>query len=245
VGHGSRAKAANAAFEVFADAYRMRHPEERVALGYLQLAKPTLEGVLRDLAAQVDEIVLLPVFLFAAGHVKNDLPLSVARVQRDFPRVRMRIARALGVHDQLVALLGDRLEQTAGSYPRVHGEALVAVVGRGSSDPDANSQLAQLTRLFAERFDLPRVELCFEAVARPSVAESLELLVRARPRRIVLLPYLLFEGVLVRRLREHAARLHLDYPWIECLVAEPLGLDARLFEVFDERAHDALHGDRP
>lgn len=47
---------------------------------------------------------MLPLFLFAAGHVKNDLPLALAEARRAFPATRFSAARALGVDPGLVDL---------------------------------------------------------------------------------------------------------------------------------------------
>lgn len=240
VGHGSRSAAAQAAFEAFVAQYRRRHPTERISSAHLELAEPRLPEALAEAAHGVERVVLLPLFLFAAGHVKNDLPLAVAACQRAHPEVHFAIGMPIGVDPHMVAVLGERMEAALAGEPLA--DTLVLVVGRGSSDPNANADFCKLVRLFAEGYGLRRAEPCFEAIAEPQIADGLELLIRARPKRIVILPYMLFGGRLVERIGGIAQRYSAQYPWIRFLVAEPIGLDPRLLQLFDERAASALGG---
>jgi sirohydrochlorin cobaltochelatase len=82
VGHGSREAGANVEFERVVAAYRARRPELRVAHGYVELAQPSLRAALGALCAEVDQVLVLPLFLFAAGHVKNDIPLALEQARR-------------------------------------------------------------------------------------------------------------------------------------------------------------------
>ena len=73
-GHGSRDEAAVTEFTALADALRHRF-EWPMAHGFLEFARPIIrEGLdrLRDGGAR--EILAVPGMLFAAGHVKNDVP---------------------------------------------------------------------------------------------------------------------------------------------------------------------------
>lgn len=130
VGHGSRSAESAAAFQRFVQDYAARHPQEVIRFAYLQLAQPTLESVMHELAQECAVVTLLPLFLFAAGHVKNDIPLLVARAERDFPNTRFVIAQPLGVHLALAELLCQRLHEALGTSSTPPG-TVVAVVGRG------------------------------------------------------------------------------------------------------------------
>lgn len=104
VGHGSRDSNANVEFEALVATYRSARPDLTVVHGYIELAQPSLTTALRELAHQVDDAVILPLFLFAAGHVKNDIPLGLAQIHNECPRTRFVMARPLGVHPSLVDL---------------------------------------------------------------------------------------------------------------------------------------------
>ncbi|MGH7036684.1 MAG: CbiX/SirB N-terminal domain-containing protein, partial [Stellaceae bacterium] len=77
-GHGSRDPEAIREFELLAAALRPRLTDFAFATGYLEFARPTIRDALAGLAAQgAHHILAIPGMLFAASHVKNDLPWEV------------------------------------------------------------------------------------------------------------------------------------------------------------------------
>jgi sirohydrochlorin cobaltochelatase len=86
LGHGSRDASANLAFERWVAGYRAltRH-EVDVALAYVELASPSLEDTLLGLGERYRRVAVVPAVLFAAGHIKNDVPLAL-----DAARTRLR-----------------------------------------------------------------------------------------------------------------------------------------------------------
>ena len=78
-GHGSRDPEAVGEFEEAAAALRARlahlAPGGDFATGYLEFARPTIgEGLAALKARGARRILAIPGMLFAASHVKNDLP---------------------------------------------------------------------------------------------------------------------------------------------------------------------------
>jgi len=121
------------------------------------------------------------------------------------------------------------------------------MLGRGSSDPDANAEFCKLARLFAEGRGFAQVQPAFVGVTRPSLEETLELTARGRPDLILVVPYLLFTGLLLRKITEQVARFAERRPWIRIETAPHLAggpLDALLDHV-DRRLDEALHGGAP
>jgi sirohydrochlorin ferrochelatase/(2Fe-2S) ferredoxin len=244
LGHGSRDGGANADFEALVDAYRVVHPELEVAHGYVELAEPSLAVALRQLASRCDHVVVLPLFLFAAGHVKNDLPLALHQARRECPGVRFTAARSLGVHPALVELALTRV-RAAIDRSRGAAKTAVVVVGRGASDPDANGDFCKLVRLLGEGHDFAWVLPSFIGIARPLFEDVIELVARSRPEHIVVAPYFLFAGRLIDKLQMQVDAFRARYPWLHVELAAHLGSDERLFALLDERVQEALAGARP
>src|SRR5882724_10891955 len=74
-GHGSRDVEAIAEFQTVAAGIAMRLPQYPIASGFLEFAKPIIRDGLDKLRLQgADRILAVPGMLFAAGHVKNDIP---------------------------------------------------------------------------------------------------------------------------------------------------------------------------
>ena len=179
-GHGSRNRLAVAEFAQLAEALRELVPEVPVAHGYLEFARPILREGLDSLRAQgVKRVLAVPAMLFAAGHAKNDIP-SVLNTYAAETGLRIDYGRELGVDLKMIQAAGARIRQALaaadGASPGVAGadpglgaatpstgevrpaqgapvpinETLLVVVGRGSSDPDANSNVAKVTRMLVE-----------------------------------------------------------------------------------------------
>ena len=244
VGHGSRDPGANVEFESVVAIYRRRRPDLVVTHCYVELASPSLAAALRELARRVDFVVVLPLFLFAAGHVKNDLPLALAQIREEFPTVRFTVTKALGVHPNLVELAFERARTILEGTCEPAKTAIV-VVGRGASDPDANGDFYKVVRLFAEGREIGWVVPCFIGIARPLFEDAIELIARTRPKQIVVIPYLLFGGRLIAKIRDQADSFQARYPWIKTELTPHLGSHDRLFRLMDERLSEAMEGGRP
>ncbi|HWB12081.1 MAG TPA: CbiX/SirB N-terminal domain-containing protein [Pirellulales bacterium] len=245
VGHGSRDAPANEEFEQLVARYQARRPELELRYGYVELARPSLAEALADLPAGCDEVAVLPLFLFAAGHVKNDIPLALSAARKQRPEVRFRAARALGVHPDMVELVLARAEEALSLGDADARRTAVIMVGRGSSDPDANGDFCKLTRLVGEGRPFAWTVPSFISITRPRFEETLEFVARARPERLLVVPYLLFAGRLFNQLQDSVAEFRSRYPWIKTALAPPLGVHERLLKVLDERLDEARGGQRP
>jgi sirohydrochlorin ferrochelatase/(2Fe-2S) ferredoxin len=245
VGHGSRDPAANAEFEALVAAFAARAPGRDVTHGYLELAEPSLAASLARAGEGAASVLALPLILFGAGHVKNDLPLALASARQRCPSVSFFAARPLGVHPLLTGLLGERAESASPLSAADRAKTAVLAVGRGSSDPDANGDFCKLVRLFAEGRGFARVDPAFMGITEPKVDEALEALARARPERILVVPALLFGGSLLAKLDERLGRFAARYPWIKTVRAPHLGAHPNLFSLMDERLRQATEEGAP
>jgi sirohydrochlorin cobaltochelatase len=149
----------------------------------------------------------------------------------------------LGPHPTLIELLNTRIAAVGGDPPPA-----VLVVGRGSTDPDANADVVKTARLLWEGRGYPLAETAFVSLARPDVTEGLErcrLLCSGIPgaRRIVVAPYFLFPGVLPDRVAEQAAGYAAAHPELDIAVAGVLGDCDELAALVWARYHEALSGD--
>jgi cobalt/nickel transport system ATP-binding protein len=134
----------------------------------------------------------------------------------------------------------ERMRQTVAGWPATH--AAVVVVSRGSSDPDANADLYKVARLLWDGRGTDLVEPAFVSLAPPSVPEAMERCRRLGASRIGVVPYFLFTGVLVERIRaqvEAWGRQHRD---VEVRCGAELGPDARLARLVLERYREARQG---
>ena len=242
IGHGSRQEESNERFVELVAAYRKRRPDLNVRHGYIELATPEMSTALREAARESDEVVALPMQLFHALHVKNDIPQALKAMRDEFPEVRFRAADALGAHPSLVQLAWKRACETRVLPCENPEDVSVVMVGRGTTDPGANSDFYKVVRMFAEGRGLRWILPSFIALAEPRLEQVLDLAARTRPKRLLVVPWFLLTGVLIERIQEKAAQFAQDYPWVPVEVAPPLGLDELLLDVFDERIEQTVSG---
>jgi sirohydrochlorin cobaltochelatase len=179
--------------------------------------------------------------LLAAGHAKNDIPATLVREKIGHPGVTFRYGRPLGIRPELLGLMEEKVSGVVREDEK--RDTAVLIVGRGSSDPDANSDLFKIARLFYEGRPYPLVETAFVSLAPPSVPETLERCERLGVGRVVVLSYFLFTGVLEERIREQSEEFAAGHPAVEVRYAGYLGPDARVAELVMERYREARSGD--
>ena len=119
----------------------------------------------------------------------------------------------------------------------------VLLVGRGSTDPDANAEIAKVARLLWEGRGYAGVEPSFVSLADPGVPAGLEKLRRLGAGRIIVAPYFLFPGVLPDRIVSQTGTFAIEHPDLTIGVAELIGDCDELADLVIERYLEAVSGD--
>ena len=152
--------------------------------------------------------------------------------------------RELGVDRLMIAAAGARIQEALNRTSTLDlSDTMLVVVGRGSSDPDANSNVAKVTRMLVEGFGFGWGETVYSGVTFPLVEPGLRHVVKLGFKRIVVFPYFLFSGVLVSRIREHTERVAGDHPQIEFVNASYLGDHTFVLDTFMERVQEVMGGE--
>jgi sirohydrochlorin cobaltochelatase len=244
-GHGSRDEDAVQEFAVLAQHLKNRLPGQPVEFGYLEFAQPIIRDGLDKLRAEgVDHVLAVPGMLFAAGHAKNDIPsvLNTYAVQNG---IRIDYGKELGIDPRMLRAAADRVEEALKAAPGEIGrhETLLVVVGRGASDPDANSNVAKITRLLWEGFGFGWAETAYSGVTFPLVEPALEHAARLNYRRIIVFPYFLFTGILVQRIYDATDAVARRYPGIQFVKAPYLNDHPDVIATFMERIDQITAGE--
>jgi sirohydrochlorin cobaltochelatase len=242
VGHGSRDERGAAEFRTLISLLREHAPSLAVEGGFIELSRPPIsECVNRLVEGGAREVSAVPLMLLAAGHAKNDIPATLVREKMSHPETSFHYGRALGIGPELLALMDERISAVVPEDEKP--ETAVLVVGRGSSDPDANSDLAKIARLFYEGRPYPLVEPAFVSLASPRVPEALERLRMLGARRVAIFSYFLFTGVLEERIREQGEAFASANPGVEVSYAGYFGPHPTVASLVLERYREALAGD--
>jgi precorrin-8X/cobalt-precorrin-8 methylmutase len=244
-GHGSRDPASVREFEALAALVRARAPLQPVTHGYLEFSSPTIaEAIEQNIAAGSARIAVVPGVLLAARHAKNDMPSELLAMARLHPAIDLHFGAPLNLHPKLLQLAQQRIVQAEAAAPQTlrRADTCLVLVGRGTTDPDANGDVAKLARMLEEGMGFGAAVVCYSGSAAPLVAEGLRNAARQGYARLIVLPFFLFDGVLVKRIYAAVDDLRQREPQLEVLKAGYFGVDPLVADVLIERAREAIEG---
>ena len=244
-GHGSRDENAVAEFARLSERLRECLPDRDVEYGYLEFATPIIRDGLDKLRERGAKTVLaVPGMLFAAGHAKNDIPSVLNTYQAGHEDFEIRYGRELAIDPRMIRAAGERVEEAikeAGDHIARH-DTMVVVVGRGASDPDANSNVAKVMRMVWEGLGLGWGETAYSGVTFPLVEPALEHATKLGYKRIIVFPYFLFTGILVKRIYDYTDVVAARHPEIEFVKAPYLNDHPLVVDTFLSRIEEILEG---
>ena len=242
VAHGSPAVEGLRQTQAFRDAFaeRCKFP---VHLCYLELAEPDLASGLKKAADAVKsggQVVVLPLLLGAANHQKNDLPMALHWAREEIPQVQFIYASPFEPHANLIQLLSTRIDealaQDVDAKPKQ--DSIVLVVGRGSSDPQSNSEIARAAYLLSENRSYRWVTYAFQAVMKPNISDGVQQAAFFQPAQLIVAPFLLFGGFVEQSIRSLAMQ---QQPF-KMVFSSPLGIHPLLVEVALQRLDECVEG---
>jgi precorrin-8X/cobalt-precorrin-8 methylmutase len=244
-GHGSRDPDAVREFEALVKLVQQRAPEHVIHHGYLEFSSPTIsEAIEQNIAAGMTQIAVVPGVLLAARHAKNDMPSELLAMASKYPKIDFHFGAPLNLHPQLLQLAQERIieaESTSQQTIRRDDTCLV-LVGRGTTDPDANGEVSKLARMLEEGMGFGGVYVCYSGTAKPLVSDGLRAAAMLGFARIIVLPFFLFDGVLVKRIYAAADALRERELALEVLSAGYFGAHPYVADVMIERAREAIEG---
>lgn len=251
VGHGARdpGNEGNAEVEAFTEAWRTRHPEVEIQVCWIEHAPVLLDAGLDRAATAAGSgsgdgrVLVLPLILNAAGHVKGDIPQAIAAARRHHPEVEFRCGHALGTSDQLLRALRHRLHQAMTELdmpdPRTTGVVLLA---RGASDIESTGEVAKMAHWLFETTEHERVEIAFTGISFPRLEQAVQRLDLLGASQIIVLPYYLFTGRLIQRISRQVGRLRQQYPTRVFAQAGYIGQHEQLMDLLDLRLTQCRDG---
>lgn len=246
-GHGSRAQGAVKEFSSLVQKLSPYLPSDwGIDYGYLEFANPVIRVGLDRLRMQgCDHILAVPGMLFAAMHAKNDIPAVLNAYAKEHD-IRIDYGRELGVDRRMIKAAAARIEEALLNHdkhnPIARHDSCLVVIGRGSSDPDANSNINKIARMLWEGMGFGWCEVGYSGVTFPLVEPCLEHVIKLGFKRVVVFPYFLFSGILVDRIYGFTDMVAANNPDIELVKAGYLNDHPLVLETFAERATEILEG---
>ena len=243
VGHGSREPGGNEEIERFAEQWRGMHPGQRIDVCFIEFADVMLEAGMRRAAQGSARVLVVPLILNAAGHVKMDIPEHIAEARAENPGVEFLYAPHLTACDPILGILKRQLRKAMNALdmpdPKTTG---VVLLGRGSSDRAANGEMAKMARWVMEETDHELVDLAFTGITWPRLELVVQRQVQLGMKQVVVLPYYLYTGTLVQRIVRQVEHLRAQYPQVRFESGSYFGFEPEIFALMDQRVQDLRDG---
>ena len=112
----------------------------------------------------------------------------------------------------------------------------------GLLDPDANSNVSKVMRLLWEGFGFGWGEVCYSGVTFPLVEPGLEHAAKLGYKRVIVFPYFLFTGILVKRIYSYTDLVAERHPEIDFVKAPYLSDHPQVLDAFADRVQEILDG---
>jgi sirohydrochlorin cobaltochelatase len=240
VGHGSRNQNGNREIEEFATAWRARNPQWHIEICFIEFANVLLDSGLDNAARGAERVIVVPLILNAAGHVKMEIPHFIADARQRHAKVEFIYARHLGATESVLNILKRNLRKVMMDMempdPKNTG---VILLGRGSSDRVANGEVAKMARWLFEESDHEWVDIAFTGITYPRLETVMQRHVRLGMTQVAILPYYLFTGTLIERIKRQIKRLQTQYPQIAIANGDYFGFEDEIYALLNERVAEA------
>ncbi|PSL26380.1 sirohydrochlorin chelatase [Chitinophaga ginsengisoli] len=242
-GHGSRDPEGVQGFKALVALLQKRYPERMVDYGFLEFSHPVYAAAVeRMYLAGVREIIAVPAILFAGGHAKNDIPYEMNTLQSQYKDLTIKLGRHIGITPSILQLAKQLIEQAEATAPALdRKDACLLLVGRGTSDPDANSDVAKLTRMLGEGLGFGFSTTAFIGVTQPLLKDLLPVIEHLPYKRITALPVFLFTGVLLKKIYAQLDEFR-TVSHKEIITTTSFECDELLLQTIDERIREVEEG---
>jgi sirohydrochlorin ferrochelatase len=204
IGHGTRSNKGADEAKAFLEKIKPKVPVPIQEISFLELTSPTIEeGFQRCIEKGATDITVVPILLLAAGHMKKDIPEVIASLQHQYPKVHITIQNAFGVQNVILDAIAELVRDEVGD---LHKEDGILLVGRGSSDPVIHEAFSKIEKGIVERLGIRVISTCYLAATVPTFPEGLENILKKVQKRVIVVPYLLFPGLLLTEIEERCQK---------------------------------------
>lgn len=153
-------------------------------------------------------VQILPLFLLAGVHVREDIPEAIEPLQKCFPQVQFKILDYLGKD----GLLAPFLEPQFAKYPTANR----VLITHGSRRAGANSEIKKLAQIL-------NANIAYWA-NEPFLAQIIEQ-ISSENKPVCVVPYFLFSGKIPAAIANQIIEFSQTYPNIQFYLGKPFGTE--------------------
>lgn len=235
VAHGTRVSKGIDEAKAFVERAKKRMPVAIQEMCFLELATPTIEqGVTSCIAQGATTIAVVPILLLTANHAKMDIPEEIAPLAKKYPHVTFTFGKPFGIDRRLIEQLHTRLEESKSEFTE---DSEVLLIGRGSSDPAVLRDFSEIATRLKLHYGIRKVEIAFLYGKGPSFEDYVANLEQKSVKKIFIVPYLLFQGLLRKHIEQTLQQTNVQQ---ELIICDSLGYGNKVLDVLVDRTKEAV-----
>lgn len=202
--HGSRRQHSCVEANVFMDECKKEFAHiPIVEYGFLELAAPTISDAFEKCVKQgVTKLAVIPFLLLKAGHVTYDIPKELVDLQERYPQIQVTYGHPIGVTQKMSQLVLDKVADVES----ITKDTQVIIVGRGSRMTEVQTQLEEIIAPVKSLYS--SISISYLYGCKPSFQECFTSIIASSSANIVVVPYMIFSGVLTESIEETVNRLN-------------------------------------
>lgn len=244
IGHGSRDPDGNPQIERFVKQWREQNPNWQIELCFIEFAEIEIEQGLKNAAQKGKQVIVVPLVLNAAGHVRAEIPHHIEEAKKHHPETHFVYTPPVTAGEDVFAILKRNLAKSFAELDHpAPANTGVILLGRGSSDRNANAEISKMARWLFESSEHDLVDIAFTGVTTPRLEIAVQRQITLAMKQIIVLPLYLFDGTLIKRIQRQMARLQQQYPQIAFAQSSYFGFEPEIFKVLNQRVNAVLEND--
>jgi len=241
IGHGSRDPNGNPQIERFTQQWRDSQPDWHIELCFIEFAEVEIEHGLDIAATKGRRVIIVPLVLNAAGHVRAEIPHHIEHAKKRHPETVFVYTPPITAGEPIFTILRRNLQKAFAEldFPSPANTGVI-LLGRGSSDRNANGEVSKIARWLFEDSEHDMVDVAFTGVTTPRLETAVQRQANLGMKQIIVLALYLFDGTLINRINRQMARLTQQYADVAFAHSSYIGFEPEVIEVLNSRVHDVL-----
>ncbi|MDI1496020.1 MAG: cobalamin biosynthesis CbiX protein [Cenarchaeum symbiont of Oopsacas minuta] len=243
IDRGSREKEASDELAILCDMVKKIRPYDSVEYCFLEVLPPFIEeGVTKALKHNLDELVLVPYFLYPGKKVKAAVT-DAMKLQKN-TKTKFLITRPMSMHPAMSKLVRNRIS-TAKNENGIELDDTktdVLIIGHGSKDPNAAMSIQYVVDSLKSTYR--NVTHCFLEIEKPNICQGVSTCEKNSPKVLVIVFYFLHKGAHVKRDIYEDLNPALDAASVgKTIITKHIGADEAMANLICERAREVEDAD--
>ncbi len=244
IDRGSREQEAKDELNLISAAVKEKGEYQYCSYCFLEVVPPFIgKGIGDALASSLDELVIVPYFLYPGKKVKA--AVSDAMSMQAGTSTKFLVTRPMSMHRTMIDLVRNRVASALRESGRsiLESQTDVLIIGHGSMDPNA-----QISIQYVEDGLRPlyrNVSHCFLEIEQPDIQAGIQACKKNNPDTLAIVFYFLHEGAHVKRdiyedLNPALKKFGLES---NAVITRHIGADSMMIDLILERASEVQSAD--